>query len=92
MCGVELNGSGCKSGRENATAMEDWSAARRLMTMSGVCFVKQSAILEGIRNAKLMIGYGSNATEVNEERVAPWNWEEEAEVLEVLEDVTTATG
>lgn len=72
-------------------AAEDWSAARRLMTMSGVCFVKHSAILEGMRSAKLTTGYGSNATEVNEESVAPWNWEEVREE-EVLHDVTTATG
>ena len=62
-------------------AMEACSAERRLTTMcegaKGSCKESEAAasrdvaIREGIRNAKVIKGYGSIATEVKEDKVAP---------------------
>ena len=62
-------------------AMEACCAERRLTTIcdgaDGSCKESEAAasrdiaILEGIRNAKLIRGYGSIAMEVKEDKVAP---------------------
>lgn len=92
--GIQANGSGKRSARENFIAIEAWSADSRLTTMwegsSGLDSLRIVAMREGIRSAKETRGYGSIAMDVKDESVAPWygcSWS-----VDPIFPVTTATG
>lgn len=74
--GVVEKGCGWRSGREKLVAIDAWFADKMLMTMSAGEFdgdeLREVAMRDGMRRAKVTNGIGSIAIDVNDERVAPW--------------------